>query len=111
MNTPSRNGSITDSCLVCGGPLPAGRPRSTCSDRCRQAAWRRRHQQARPGDEPLPVDRPAKAHTVYECPSCDARYLGEQRCEECNIWCRRLGPGGLSPCCGEPLTIEELLKG
>ncbi len=109
MNISSRNGSVTDSCLVCGECLPAGRPRTTCSDRCRQAAWRRRHQPSPPVIEALPAFGPAKAHTVYECPACDTRYLGDQRCDDCNTWCRRLGPGGLCPCCDEPVTIGELL--
>lgn len=109
MTTPSRNRTVTDSCLVCGEPLPPGRPRTTCSDRCRQAAWRRRHQPTPTVVEPLSAPRPAKTHTVYECPACDTRYLGEQRCDDCNTWCRRLGPGGLCPCCDEPITIEELL--
>ncbi len=109
MNISSRNDSVTDRCLVCGEHLPPGRPRTTCSDRCRQAAWRRRHHPAPTVVEPLPAPRPAKAHTVYECPACDTRYFGDQRCDDCNTWCRRLGPGGLCPCCDEPITLDELL--
>ncbi len=108
MTNPSRNGSVTDSwCVVCAGPLPAGRPRNTCSDRCRQTLWRRRHQAAATAPE-VPDARPAKAGTVYECPACEVRALGEQRCE-CGSFMRRLGRGGLSACCGEPITVEELL--
>src|SRR5205814_1504204 len=66
---PSRNGSVTAGCLVCGEPLPAGRARTTCSDACRQAAWRRRHQPALT-PPPLPAGRPRKPTTVYECPAC-----------------------------------------
>ena len=51
----------------------------------------------------------AKPDIVYQCPSCEARFLGEQRCEECNTWARRLGPGGLCPCCDEPISIMDLL--
>ena len=54
---------------------------------CRQAAWRRRRAAPRPAQ-------PAKIDTVYECPQCQTRYLGVQRCEDCNTWCRRLGAGG-----------------
>ncbi len=36
--------------------------------------------------------------------------LGEQRCEECNTFMRSLGLGGLSPCCGDPITVEELFN-
>lgn len=35
--------------------------------------------------------------TVYECPSCEQRYLGLRRCGDCNLFCRRVGPGGLCP--------------
>ncbi len=109
MNISSRNGSVTDRCVVCEGPLPAGRPRRTCSDACRQTAWRRRHQRPSPGFETLPAPSRTKDHTVYQCPACDTRLLGEQRCE-CGSFIRRLGPGGLCPCCDEPVTFEELLN-
>jgi len=105
--TPSRNVSVTDSCSICGGPLPMGRPRKTCSDGCRQALWRQRHQST-VKDHELPVTRPSKARTVYECPACDLRLLGEQRCE-CGSFMAKVGLGGLCPCCGEPVTVEELL--
>lgn len=35
--------------------------------------------------------------------------IGEQRCE-CGSFMRRLGRGGLSPCCREPVTVDELLE-
>jgi hypothetical protein len=50
----------------------------------------------------------AKTDTVYVCDDCDARYLGEQRCTDCNRWCRRLGPGGSCPSCEEPVAIADL---
>ena len=105
---PSRNGSVTPTCTACGGPLPTGRPRSTCSDGCRQKAWRLRHQPELTIPE-LPTARSHKDRTVYECPACGTRLLGSQFCEDCHTFMRRLGPGGLSPCCGEPVTFEELL--
>ena len=105
---PSRNDSVTDRCGVCEGPLPPGRQRATCSDACRQALYRRRHQpETAP---PLPARRPRKAHTVYECDDCGARQLGVQFCEDCHRFMRRLGYGGISPCCGEPVTFDELLE-
>jgi hypothetical protein len=105
---PSRNVCVTTSCAACGGPLPAGRARRWCSDACRQAAFRRRHQLAA---EPsvLPPSRPRKQLTVYECPECGTRLVGGQRCEECRVFMRRLGTGGLCPCCDEPITVEDLL--
>jgi len=53
-----------------------------------------------------PRPRPA---TVYECPTCDARVLGTQRCPDCNVFCRRLGPGGPCPHCDEPVALADLL--
>lgn len=108
MRSPSRNGSATaTSCLACGGPLPPGRPRTTCSDACRQAVWRRRHQP--PAAAPaLPARQSPKAHTVYECDDCGTRNLGDQRCE-CGKFMRRAGTGGLCPGCDEPITLDELL--
>ena len=71
---------------VCDSPFPASGRRRYCSDACRQAAWR--HHQATPPTSANPNPKPA---IVYECPTCDARYLGEQRCPDCNTFCRRLG--------------------
>lgn len=107
--SPSRNGSVTDSCLVCHGPLPAGRPRTTCSDKCRQAAWRRRHQPPAPLAV-LPAPRPRRPGTVYACPICDTRYLGEQYCHDCHTFCQRIGYGGTCPCCEQPVAHNELLS-
>jgi predicted nucleic acid-binding Zn ribbon protein len=107
--TPSRNGSVTAACLACGGPLPPGRPRTTCSDACRQAVWRRRHQPP-PAVPDLPARQPRKPHTVYHCDRCDTRAVGAQRCQECNAFMRAVGPGGHCPCCDEPITFDELLE-
>jgi hypothetical protein len=97
-----RDDTATTVCPVCGTAFePEGR-RRFCSTPCRQSAWRRRRS--------APVEPVvARSDTVYLCPSCEARYLGEQRCEECNTWCRRVGPGGLCPCCDEPVALADLL--
>jgi hypothetical protein len=100
---PVRNVSITASCGVCGRPVPAGRARRWCSDACRQAAFRIRRA------APAPAQ-PTKVDTVYECPECEARYLGEQRCEDCNRWCRRLGPGGSCPHCDGVVVLGDFLR-
>jgi hypothetical protein len=104
---PSRNVSVTAGCLICQEPLPPGRARTTCSDRCRQTLWRRRHQPT-PIPAPLPPARQRKATTIYECEDCATRLRGEQRCE-CGKFMRRIGPGGLCPHCFEPISLEELL--
>jgi hypothetical protein len=101
------------SCPVCQTPITSARARY-CSDACKQRAYRLR----RPDTTPLDLDALAAdlrsrqalvAQTVYECPSCEARLLGEQRCPDCHVFCRRLGPGGLCPHCDDPVTLAELL--
>lgn len=82
---------------------PSGR-RRFCSDACKQASWRARH--ADPPTTPTAVTRPAD--TVYECPSCEQRYLGIRRCQDCQLFCRRIGPGSLCPHCDEPVTHQDL---
>jgi hypothetical protein len=100
---PVRNDSETMACAVCGNAFRRSGRRRHCSDACRQAAWRRRSQASA---EPVV----AKPDTVYQCPNCEARFLAEQRCEECNKWARRLGPGGQCPCCDEPISVMDLLR-
>ena len=96
-----RNDTATLLCPQCGTPFtPFGR-RQWCSDACRQTAWRRRNA------APQPV-LPAKNTTIYQGPDCDTRYLGQQRCADCNTWCQRIGPGGTCPHCDEPVAIEDL---
>jgi hypothetical protein len=103
--TPSRNDSVTIACGICGrGFRPSGR-RRFCSDACRQAAWRRRRLAPAPALPP----RPPRSAIVYECPECLARYLGEQRCPECQRFCRRVGPGGSCPHCDEPVAVADLI--
>jgi endogenous inhibitor of DNA gyrase (YacG/DUF329 family) len=103
--SPWRNDSATIACPVCGaGFRPSGR-RRFCSATCRQVAWRRRHPTPLPA-VPARTPRPA---TVYECPACSARYLGEQRCPDCHLFCRRVGPGGPCPHCDEPVAVADLI--
>jgi len=98
---PVRDDTATTTCPVCGaGFEPAGRQRF-CSTMCRQAAWRTKQ---RAPIEPIV----ARADTVYVCPDCDTRYLGTQRCEDCNTFCTRLGPGGPCPHCDDPVAISDL---
>ena len=131
--SPSRNDGVTmtrATCEACGRAFrPVGR-RRFCSDGCRQAAWRRRHSipgtsgtsalgsaegrlsgKARRLPPPLPAGevRSARPLTVYECPSCGARYLGAQRCPDCGLFCRRVGPGGRCPHCDEPVAVADLI--
>lgn len=111
---PPRNDARNDPagrrCPVCDTAFPPAGRRRYCTDACRQAAWRRRTAIPPPASLPVPPPRPRSQHTIYQCAGCDARYLAEQWCPECNRPCRRLGPGGACPC-GEFLTIDELLNG
>ncbi|HWC39953.1 MAG TPA: hypothetical protein VG476_15555 [Acidimicrobiales bacterium] len=50
------------------------------------------------------------ARSVYECPECGERCLGERRCPDCGRWCRRLGVGGNCPECDHVLAMVELLE-
>jgi len=102
---PSRNVAVTIPCPICALPFtPVGR-QLVCSPACRQAAWRRR----RSGPQVVVPPRTPRAATIYECPSCDTRYLGQQRCADCGVFCRRVGPGGRCPHCDEPVALDDLL--
>ena len=108
---PSHNDGVTIAravCSVCGSVFhPKGR-RRYCSDACRQAAWRHRH--SSPMDQLPPPNGVPRSETVYECPSCGSLYLGEQRCPDCHIFCRRVGPGGRCPHCDEPVAVADLVS-
>jgi hypothetical protein len=103
---PWRNDAVTTACPVCAAPFrPVGR-QQVCSAACRQALWRRRHPTPLP---PLPT-RSARPATVYECPGCDTRSIGRQRCDDCGRFGRRVGPGGPCPHCDEPVALADLLQ-
>lgn len=90
-------------CGYCGATFVATGRQRWCSDACRQGAWRARRAAPRP-------PQPAKADTVYACPICDARYLGEQRCPECNCWAARVGPGGPCPHCDGLVALADIVE-
>jgi ssDNA-binding Zn-finger/Zn-ribbon topoisomerase 1 len=101
-------------CPVCTVPLTSTRARY-CSAACRQHAFRLRHQRRleHPDERHLREDlrrrRRLAAQTVYECPLCGERFVGEQRCPECNRFCRALGVGGHCPDCAQPILVAEVL--
>jgi hypothetical protein len=47
---------------------------------------------------------------IYQCPDCETSYLGERRCPDCGLFCRRAGTGGLCPHCDEPVTLSDLAE-
>ena len=105
---PSRNDPVTIPCPVCANPFTPSGKRRYCGDACKVSAHRRRRQpDVTPVVVPAATDR--RAGTVYECDNCGTRTLGTQRCDECQTFMRRIGPGGLCPCCDEPITIHELI--
>ncbi len=102
---PWRNDSETTRCARCGTAFQAVGRQRFCGAACRQAAWRRRHAQPLPA---IPTRVPRLA-TVYSCPECETRYLGTQRCDQCGVFCKRVGPGGPCPHCDEPVAIADLI--
>ena len=94
-------------CQVCGDPFTARRRDARhCGPACTQRAYRLRHRQvlqAPPLPKRLPMD-----CKIYQCPDCETRYLGQQRCEDCGAFCTLVGPGGECPHCGEPVAVEDL---
>ena len=88
-------------CPSCGTSFRRNGRRRFCSAACRQANYRAQRQ------TPAPPPRHCTT-SVYECPVCSQRYLGEQRCTDCNVFCRRLGAGGECPHCGDPVTITDI---
>ena len=104
-----RNGNVTArECAACHGPLPAGRARQWCSDACRQSAYRARHTPTVTAPT-MPAKTPRRPHTIYQCPNCETRLLGTQRCQDCGAFMTRIGYGGTCPCCDEPIAFNELL--
>jgi hypothetical protein len=114
---PSREASRTavhqPTCLVCGAPLRTCRARY-CSRACQQQAYRLRHCQPSLLDLvsmqlELNQRRQLAEHTVYECPTCETRCVGQQRCADCNTFARALGIGGPCPDCDAVVLLTDLL--
>lgn len=100
-------------CPLCAAPLPSSRA-TYCSVACKQLAFRLRRQRSPAPDvalvhQQLKRQRLLAAHTIYECPSCGERSLGEQRCPTCQLFCRALGLGGSCPDCDSPILLADLL--
>ncbi len=106
---PLGNVSATPNCLNCQTALLSGRPRSYCSDACRITAWKRR-MRATQSTNDIPKGRPIKAATIYECPQCEVRYLGNQYCSDCGSFCYKVGGGGYCPHCDEPVAFVDLVE-
>jgi hypothetical protein len=98
-------------CADCGHPFPRRGRARFCSQRCRQRAHRGRL--AEPAVRGL-TQSALRARTrrlsVYECPQCQERYLGEQRCPSCGVFGRSLGYGLACPVCRDTIVLNELLS-
>ena len=110
MPPPRNDIETTPACPVCATAFTPIRRQRYCTPACRQAAWRARH----PDPTPRPaIVVPPSTHrrdiTVYQCPECDTRHLGQQWCHDCNRPCERVDLGGLCPHCDEPITISDIL--
>jgi hypothetical protein len=81
-----------------------------CGKPCRDTAWRRRHQ-VPVVPIVLPPNRPRRPFTVYECEACGTRSVGDQRCEDCGSFMRRIGLGGHCPHCDAAVAVADLLDG
>ena len=105
---PLRHDAVTIPCPSCARPFTPTGKRRYCTDACKAAAYRRRHHV----DDPpfvVPPARPRKPVTVYECDTCGTRAVGEQRCDDCGTFMRRVGLGGDCPHCDEPVAVTDLL--
>lgn len=110
---PSGGSAAVPHCLVCATPLPSRRARY-CSAACKQRAFRLRRTTLADLDEARVRDALRRrgrlvAHTIYECPACGERFVGDRRCSTCNVFCRALGLGGTCQECEQPLLLTDLL--
>jgi hypothetical protein len=105
---PSRHDAVTIPCPHCGQLFVAAGKRRYCTNACKAAAYRRRHHPDQP-PVVVPPARPRKPHTIYECDDCGTRALGQQHCDQCRTFMRRVGIGGHCPHCDEPVAITDLL--
>lgn len=114
---PSRNDIRNDiptartaTCPTCRQPFTPIRRQRYCTPACRQAAWRARHPQPHPVPATVTPGTGRRAVTVYQCPRCDTRYLGQQWCHDCHTPCTRLDLGALCPHCDEPVAISDIIE-
>ncbi len=100
-------------CLVCQVEFHTSGRGRYCSSTCRVRAFRSRRNAVTVDNEGmtriLKSQDELVPRTVYECPGCEVRFLGNHRCPDCNLMCRKLGLGGCCPHCDEPVAVSDLL--
>jgi hypothetical protein len=106
--SPSRDDTETMTCPICQRSFTRSGRRTYCTDACRKTAFRRRNHQPT-ATIAIPAGRPRRAYTIYQCPECDERFHGQQRCPDCATFARRVGAGGPCPHCDQPVAIKDLL--
>jgi ribosomal protein L32 len=109
----SSNEAAAPGCLVCGAALSDSRAKF-CSAAHKQLGYRMRQRARAVPEEPdlrrrLQRQRRLTAHTVYECPTCSERFVGERRCPSCQLFMRAIGLGGHCPECEQPVLLSDLL--
>jgi ribosomal protein L34E len=106
--TPSRDDPATMTCPRLPDLLhPVGR-QTYCGTPCRKTAFRRRHQTPSAAIT-VPAARPRRDYTINECGDCGERLHGQQRCQPCGSFARRIGTGGLCPHCDQPVALSDLI--
>jgi ribosomal protein L32 len=101
-------------CPACGG-TPLGTRSVYCKPACKQLAYRLRRRTSHSTVDPAVLRKDLQrrrllvAHTVYECPRCGERFLGERRCGDCNLYARSIGLGGNCPDCDAVILLADLL--
>jgi len=106
---------VSRACPVCGGTPRSSRSVYCEKAACKQRAYRLRHQPLTTIDldrlrRDLQHRRTLVAHTIYECSTCGERALGERRCQECGLFGRAVGLGGVCQGCDETILLTELLE-
>jgi hypothetical protein len=101
-------------CPACGG-TPLGTRSVYCTPACKRLAYRLRRRTLHSIVDPAILCRELQrrrllvAHTVYECPRCGERFLGERRCGDCNLYAHSIGLGGNCPDCDAVILLADLL--
>ena len=108
---PTQGADTPPLCPVCWTPFTRVGRQRYCTDACRKSAWARRHPTTRPTPKTyVPQQVPRRNTTIYACPTCAARYHGQQWCHHCNQPCAPVGPGGACPHCQQPVAHSDLLN-
>ena len=95
-------------CAACGSPATSADEPWCCSAGC-TATYALGAECPCPSSPRVPRADRRKPITVYQCDTCGFRALGEQRCEDCTTFMRRVGIGGRCPCCEDLITVAELV--